>query len=82
MGIWLEIVTDLFALLSNAFNSPKGLELLDEIAQALGLPDVFPEVDGYQGDNKKGQTRANTDDEEMEMDSFTTVSRFGEKEPN
>jgi hypothetical protein len=49
MRIWTEIVTDLLALLWNALKSEKGIELLDELAQALNIPDPFPDVQGFSG---------------------------------
>jgi hypothetical protein len=42
-----EILSDLFALLYDAFTSPQGIKVLDEVGQVLGLPDFFPHVDGF-----------------------------------
>lgn len=58
MRIWTEILGDLFALVWNAIRTPKGIELLDELAQVLGLPDVFPNVDGLQSDDKPADARS------------------------
>lgn len=43
----VEILNDLVALLIAAFTSDKGIELLDELFQYLGLPDLFPGIDGF-----------------------------------
>lgn len=58
---WLEVLTDGWTLIMTAVSSPKGLELLDEIADLLDLPfDPLPNVDGlsFEDDAPKNATDA------------------------
>lgn len=46
-----EIIGDIGALMWTALKTDKGIELLDELATVLGLPDAFPNVDGLEADD-------------------------------
>lgn len=46
-----EILSDIGALWWAAMQTEKGIELMDELATVLGLPDIFPNVDGLEADD-------------------------------
>lgn len=67
---WMEVVTDVVDLFFDAIASKKGLELLDEIATLLELPDPLPDVDGLKADDGQGVPVAQP---ESELDKFQRI---------